>query len=169
MADGEQGRPSGRVIGMEDYRAAKLRALETLVLALARRQEDPAWLRGLITETEALPLDPDWVGLWRTSQLQLLNKALYGDQRHLAPDDADLGDTDWDDSDNAVQIEVDSLLEEFSEPGAPFDYNRCADDMEREIARHLTEQHLDPPEPEFWRAVVAELRRRADDAAAVAA
>jgi hypothetical protein len=165
VADGERSRPQGRVIGMEDYRAAKLRALETLVLALARRQEDPAWLRGLIAETEGLPLDPQWVGLWRTSQLQLLNKALHGDQQHLAPDDVDLGDIGWDDNGAAVQIEVNALVEEFGEPGAPFDYNRCADDLEREIARHLTAQHLGPPDPEFWRAVVAELRRRADAAA----
>jgi hypothetical protein len=148
---------------MEDYRAAKLRALETLVLAMARRHEDPAWLAGLIAETEKLPVNgPEWVGLWRTSQLQLLNKALYGDRHQLAEDD--LGDDDL-----AVQVEVNAIVEEYGADGEAFDYNRFADDTEREIARHLTEQHLDPPDVNFWRAVVAELRRRADDAAAAAA
>lgn len=160
MADGDQGRPPGRVIGMEDYRAAKLRSLETLVLALARRQEDPAWLRAMITETEALPVDrPEWVSLWRASQLQLLNKALYGEQQTLAQGDL------WDD-DIAVQLEADSIVEELGQPGERPDYNGFADATERELARRLTAQHLDPPDPEFWRAVIAELRARADAAAA---
>ena len=73
------------------------------------------------------------------------------------------------DDDLAVQIEVNAIIEEYGADGEPFDYNRFADDTEREIVRHLTEQHLDPPDVDFWRAVVAELRRRADDAAAAAA
>jgi hypothetical protein len=60
-----------------------------------------------------------------------------------------------------VQFEVNALVEAFSEPGEAFDYHRHADATEAEIARHETQQHLDPPDPAFWRAVVAELRRRA--------
>lgn len=160
MADGDLGKPPGRVIGMEDYRAARLRSLETLVMALVKREANPAWLQAMIAETEALPINgPDWVSLWRARQLQLLNKALYGEQQILAQGDL------WDD-DIAVQLEADSIVEELGRPGEPPDYTRFADATERELARHLTAQHLDPPEPEYWRDVIAELRRRADAAAA---
>jgi hypothetical protein len=160
MADGDLGRPPGRVLGMEDYRAAKLRSLETLVMGLVKRQADPAWLQAMIAETEALPVDgPDWVSLWRASQLQLLRKALYGEQQILAQGDL------WDD-DTAVELEADSIAEELGQAGEPLDYTRFADATERELARHLTAQHLDPPDPEYWRAVIAELRCRADAAAA---
>ena len=172
MADGDQGRPPGRAIGMEDYRAAKLRTLETVVMAPVHRQEDPAWLRAMITETEALPLDgPEWASLWRTSQLQFLNKALYGERQILADDDIvpdgegpAQGDL-WDD-DPGVLLEADAIVEDARKDGGPVDHNRLADATERELARHLTAQHLDPPDPEFWRAVIAELRGRADKAAA---
>jgi hypothetical protein len=172
MADGDHGRPEGRVLGMEEYRAAKLRTLETVVMALVHRQEDPAWLRTMITETEALPVDgPDWVGLWRASQLQFLNKALYGERQILADDDV-LPDGEgpaqgdlWD-QDPGVLLEVDAIVDDARNGGEPVDFNRLADATEHELARHLIAQHLDPPDPAFWRAVIAELRSRADQAAA---
>ena len=172
MAAGDSGRSPGRVMGMEDYRAAKLRSLETLVMALVQRQADPAWLRAMITETEALPLDgPEWVSLWRTSQLQLLNKALYGERQVLSDDDIlpdgegpTQGDL-WDD-DPGVLLEAEAIVDDARKDGEPMDFHRLADATERELARHLTAQHLDPPDPAFWRAVIAELRGRADKAAA---
>ena len=89
MADGAHSLEETGVIGMEDYRAATLRSLETLVVELLKREGDQAWLEGLLSTTEALPLEPTWVGLWRVSQQRILGKALGRDQQVLADDDID--------------------------------------------------------------------------------
>ncbi len=57
-------------------------------------------------------------------------------------------------------LEVDTMIEDWSEPGEPFDYLAYADSIEKSLARDPTGASFDPQDPVYWRAVATELRRR---------
>lgn len=64
-----------------------------------------------------------------------------------------------DDEQAQVEAEVAEMILEHQGSSEPFDFLAMAEATERAIEGG----DLDPHDPEYWRAVVAELRRRAAD------
>jgi hypothetical protein len=60
----------------------------------------------------------------------------------------------------AVDGEIARLADSFGD-----DYEQLAKMIEMSLVKDPTAAGLDPPKPDYWRAVMAELRRRSADSA----
>ena len=62
-----------------------------------------------------------------------------------------------------ASAEVDELIAEHEGSDEPFSYQTFIDAVEQQLVKGSTGA-LDPPDGDYWRAVIAELHRRQDEA-----